>query len=81
MRRRGQSELGWSCYSAFVASPIDLIPDVIPVIGFADDLILVVLVLRWVTRRAGAAALTTHWPGTPEGLIAVRHVCGLRQPD
>ncbi len=62
---------------AFVASPIDLIPDFIPVIGFADDVVLIVLVLRWVTRRAGPAALTQHWPGTPEGLAAVRRVCGL----
>jgi Protein of unknown function (DUF1232) len=41
---------------AFVASPIDLIPDVIPAIGFADDVILVGLVLRWITRAAGPKA-------------------------
>ena len=62
---------------AFVASPIDLIPDVIPVIGFADDVLIIALVLRWVTRRAGTAALARHWPGTPEGLVALRRVCGL----
>jgi len=60
---------------AFMASPIDLIPDFIPVIGFADDVILVALVLRSVTRIAGPAALTKHWPGTPEGLAAVRRLC------
>ena len=65
---------------AFTLSPIDVIPDFIPVIGFADDVILVALVLRWITRRAAADALTRHWPGTPEGLMAVRHVCGLEQP-
>ena len=66
---------------AFVASPIDLIPDVIPVIGWADDVILVGLVLRWVTRCAGPAALTKHWPGSPDGLSAVRRLCGLSRPE
>ena len=60
---------------AFMASPIDLIPDFIPVIGMADDVILVALVLRSVTRIAGPTALTKHWPGTPEGLAAVRRLC------
>ena len=66
---------------AFMASPIDVIPDFIPVIGMADDVVLVALVLRWITRTAGPAALTKHWLGTPEGLNAVRRACGLSQPD
>lgn len=62
---------------AFIASPIDLIPDVIPVIGFADDVVITVLVLRWISRAAGAEALAKHWPGTPDGLDAVRRLCGI----
>ncbi|HEV7849920.1 MAG TPA: DUF1232 domain-containing protein, partial [Mycobacterium sp.] len=55
----------------------DLIPDFIPVIGYADDAIIIALVLRSVTRAAGPAALDEHWPGTPEGLAAVRRLCRL----
>lgn len=61
---------------AYLASPIDLVPDVVPVLGYADDAILVALVLRSVVRRAGVPALQRHWPGTPEGLTALLRLCG-----
>ena len=62
---------------AYLALPIDLIPDFVPVLGYADDAIVVALVLRSVSRRAGPDALAAHWPGTPEGLAAVQRMCGL----
>lgn len=62
---------------AYLASPVDLVPDVLPVIGWADDVLVVVLVLRSVARRAGPQALERHWPGTPDGLAAIRSLCGL----
>ncbi len=65
----------------YLALPIDLVPDVIPVIGYADDAVVVALALRSVTRVAGAAALDRHWPGTPEGLRAVRRLAGLAESD
>ncbi|OBB87814.1 hypothetical protein A5781_00200 [Mycobacterium sp. 852002-30065_SCH5024008] len=65
---------------AFVVSPIDLIPDAIPVIGFADDVIIVGLVLRWISRTAGPGALAQHWPGTPDGLATLCKLCGLTDP-
>ena len=52
----------------YLASPIDLVPDFIPVIGYADDILVVALVLRSVIRRAGPGALDRHWPGSPAGL-------------
>ena len=61
---------------AYLAVPVDLVPDVIPVVGYADDAVLVVLVLRSVVRRAGPEAVERHWPGTPEGLAAVLRLAG-----
>lgn len=59
---------------AYLASPIDLVPDVIPVLGWADDVILVAIVLRSVVRTAGPGALEHHWPGTSVGLGALRRL-------
>lgn len=61
----------------YLAMPIDLIPDFIPVLGYADDAIVVALVLRSATRSAGPDAMAKHWPGTPEGLIALKRLCRL----
>ncbi len=61
----------------YLLLPFDLIPDFIPVLGYADDALVVALVLRSVTRRAGADALARHWPGTPAGLRTVQRLAGL----
>jgi uncharacterized membrane protein YkvA (DUF1232 family) len=62
---------------AYLASPIDLVPDFIPVIGYADDAVVVALVLRSVVRRAGRDAVTRHWPGSATGLQAVERLAGI----
>lgn len=59
---------------AYLAMPFDLVPDFVPVLGYADDVVAVVLVLRSVVRASGAEAVSRHWPGTPEGLAAVRRL-------
>lgn len=62
---------------AYLAFPIDLIPDFIPVLGYADDAIIVTAVLRSVVRRAGIEAVRSHWPGTDDGFAAVARLTGL----
>jgi uncharacterized membrane protein YkvA (DUF1232 family) len=65
---------------AYLLSPIDLVPDFVPVIGYADDVIIVALVLRSVFARAGADTLQKHWPGTPEGLLLILRLAGVGTP-
>ncbi|MET8764180.1 DUF1232 domain-containing protein [Lentzea sp. NPDC004782] len=63
--------------TVYLALPIDLIPDFIPVLGYADDAIIVTAVLRGVVRRAGLDAVRAHWPGTDDGFAAVVRLTGL----
>jgi uncharacterized membrane protein YkvA (DUF1232 family) len=73
---RGVRTLLWLLL-AYLVSPIDLVPDFIPVIGYADDVVIVAAALRSVVRRAGPEAVRRHWPGTPEGLGALWRVARL----
>jgi uncharacterized membrane protein YkvA (DUF1232 family) len=61
---------------AYLASPIDLIPDFIPVIGQLDDAALAALVLRGVVRGAGPEVVREHWPGTTRSLNVVLRLAG-----
>lgn len=58
----------------YLALPLDLVPDFLPVVGYADDVLVVALALRAVVRAAGPEALERHWPGTPAGLDAIRRL-------
>jgi uncharacterized membrane protein YkvA (DUF1232 family) len=60
----------------YLASPIDLVPDFLPVIGYADDAIIVALALRSVIRKAGTKPLEQHWPGSPAGLSLIQRLAG-----
>ena len=62
----------------YLVLPIDLVPDFVPVLGYADDAIIVTLVLRSVVRQAGAPVVRRHWPGTDDGLAALARVTGLK---
>jgi uncharacterized membrane protein YkvA (DUF1232 family) len=66
---------------AYLAFPLDLVPDFIPVLGYADDAIIVTAVLRSVVRRAGLPAVRRHWPGTPDGFTVLCRLTGLSKSN
>lgn len=55
----------------YLMMPFDIVPDVIPIVGYADDAILIAWVIRATMRRGGSEALARHWPGSADGLALV----------
>lgn len=68
-------------FLGYLAMPIDLIPDVIPVAGSLDDAIIAALVLTYVLRVAGPAVISEHWHGDPRPLRHLLSVVGARLPE
>jgi uncharacterized membrane protein YkvA (DUF1232 family) len=60
---------------AWVVSPIDLVPEFIPVLGPLDDAVVAALILRHVLRTAGDGVIEEHWRGDPETLRRVLRLC------
>jgi uncharacterized membrane protein YkvA (DUF1232 family) len=58
----------------WLVSPIDLVPDFLPVIGPLDDVVVAVLVLRYVRRRLGEDELRRRWLGTDDGYALLQSI-------
>ena len=63
--------------AAYLAFPLDLIPDFIPVIGQLDDALLAAAAIRFALRGAGPEAIREHWPGSAGSLELVRRRAGI----
>jgi uncharacterized membrane protein YkvA (DUF1232 family) len=64
----------------YLLAPFDLVPDFLPVAGYVDDALLVLLVLRYVLRGSGAGLIEEHWPGPPSSLGVVLRLAGQAGP-
>ena len=61
---------------AWIVSPIDLIPEFIPVLGPLDDVVVGIVAMRYVRRRVGIEALRARWTGTPDGFDLLTRIVG-----
>jgi len=76
-----RSSKGWLWFAlAWLVSPVDLIPEFIPVAGPLDDAIVAALVLRHVLRRTDRAVLVDHWRGDLSTLDAIIRVGRAARP-
>jgi uncharacterized membrane protein YkvA (DUF1232 family) len=62
--------------AVWIASPIDLIPEFIPIAGPLDDAIVAALVLRYVLRSTGRGVIQEHWRGEPRMLARLLALAG-----
>ena len=61
---------------AWIVSPIDLIPEFIPVLGPLDDVVVAVVAMCYVRRRLGVENLRERWVGTEDGFALLLRVIG-----
>jgi uncharacterized membrane protein YkvA (DUF1232 family) len=74
VRRRHKLLLG--AVAAYLACPIDVVPDFIPVAGQLDDAIVVAFALRRMLAGAGPELMHEHWPGPPRSLAPLLRLAG-----
>jgi uncharacterized membrane protein YkvA (DUF1232 family) len=67
--RWGKALLG--LLAVYLVSPIDLVPDFLPVVGQLDDVVITIVVLRIVLRSGGPDLVREHWPGPASSLKVV----------
>jgi uncharacterized membrane protein YkvA (DUF1232 family) len=53
---------------AYIVSPLDFVPDVIPFLGQVDDVFLLVAAIQRLVKRAGRSVVLRHWRGDPAEL-------------
>src|SRR5690606_1189773 len=63
--------------AVYAASPIDLIPEFVPVVGWADDILVLMFALDNLIHRAGPEVVAEHWDGPGDILSLVQDVMGV----
>ena len=61
----------------WIVSPIDLIPEFIPVLGPLDDVVVAVVAMRYARRRMGIEDLRARWVGSDDGFALLVRVIGV----
>ena len=63
---------------AYNAQPFNVIPDFVPVIGFADNIVVTAWAVRSAIRSSGPAVVLSNWSGSRAGFALVCRLCRMR---
>jgi len=66
--------LAMTLVGAYVASPIDLVPDFVPVLGSIDDLLVLAFAVDYLIKASPPEVVEENWDGTEDGLELVRGI-------
>jgi uncharacterized membrane protein YkvA (DUF1232 family) len=75
-RVSGRTKSVLAAVAVYLASPVDLVPDFIPLLGYFDDVLLVAIVLDGLLNYVDRAVLLEHWPGDARSLDRVCRIAG-----
>ncbi len=62
------AKLALAAVAVYLASPVDLIPDFIPIVGYLDDVLVAAIVLDGVLNYLDRSLLLRYWPGSVASL-------------
>jgi uncharacterized membrane protein YkvA (DUF1232 family) len=68
------AKIALGAVAVYLASPIDLVPDFIPLLGYLDDLLLAAILLDGVLNFVDRSLVLRYWPGSPESLDRIARV-------
>ncbi|MCP3996807.1 MAG: DUF1232 domain-containing protein [bacterium] len=66
--------LSMALVGAYVASPVDVIPDFVPVLGSVDDLLVLAFAIDYLLKASPEEVIEEHWEGSDDGLELVRGI-------
>ena len=67
------------CAAAYLVSPLNLVPSVLPIVGQADDLVVAAWSFRRLLGAAGYDVIYELWRGSDEGLALVLTLAGVQE--
>jgi len=81
--RRAGRAVRWRLPVALIcnAQPFNVIPDFVPVIGFADNIVVTAWAVHGAVRTSGPAVVLSNWSGSRAGLAQVYRLCRLKISD
>ena len=62
------AKIALAAVMVYLASPLDLVPDFIPFLGYLDDLMLAAVLVDGLLNYVDRALVLNYWPGTAESL-------------
>lgn len=62
------AKLALAAVALYLIAPVDLVPDVIPFLGYLDDLLIVAVVLDGILKYVDREVVLRYWPGSPASL-------------